>query len=39
MAVELTSAQRLHGFVLPRRKVAKAARLTSADTTDEQAPQ
>ena len=39
MAVELTSAQRLHGVIQPRRKIDKADRLTCADSTDEQAPQ
>jgi hypothetical protein len=39
MAVELTSAQRLRGLILPRVKIEKTTRLTCADTTDEQAPQ
>jgi hypothetical protein len=39
MEVQLTSAQRLHGLILPRRRLATSLRLTCADTTDEQAPQ
>jgi hypothetical protein len=38
MAVELASAQRLRGLILPRVKIDKAGRITCADTTDEQAP-
>jgi hypothetical protein len=39
MAVEVTSAQRLHGLILPRRKAERAQRVTSADSTSAQAPQ
>src|SRR4051812_18867483 len=38
MAVDLTSAKRLRGLILPRVKIEKAGRITCADTTDDQAP-
>jgi uncharacterized protein len=39
MSVELTSAQRLHGVMAPRRKVEKAERITCDASTSLQAPQ
>jgi hypothetical protein len=39
MSVELTSAQRLHRLITPRRKLERAKRVTSANIASDQAPQ